>query len=93
MTVEAGLPAALERFLRRRPGARLEKIHAEASQRGFFRIRRGSHTLVAMVYPEPSRAELEKFWRPAKDLLRPRPARPAHRPGARRPVRDPGGRR
>ena len=54
-------PSFLRDFLARRPGARLEKIHAEASRRGFFRIRLGKKTLVAMVYPEPSHVEVERF--------------------------------
>jgi len=55
------LPDSLQRYLARRPGAEIRKIRSEASQRSFFRIRRGRRTLVAMVYPEPSRSEVEKY--------------------------------
>jgi aminoglycoside/choline kinase family phosphotransferase len=55
------LPQSLTRFLARRPGAKPERIHAEASRRNFFRIHLGRISLVAMVYPEPSQAEVEKF--------------------------------
>ncbi|GEM_PF-435680 len=55
------LPEALLRLLSRWPGARLEKIHAEASRRSFYRLFAGTFTRVAMVYPEPSPQEVEKF--------------------------------
>ena len=61
MTMPAALPGALLRFVSRRPGTQVQRIRSEASQRSFFRIRRGRMTLVAMAYPEPSRAEVEKF--------------------------------
>jgi len=55
------LPGSLQRYLARRPGSELRKIHAEASRRSFFRILRGRKTLVAMVYPEPSATEVGHF--------------------------------
>ncbi len=55
------LPGSLQDYLARRPGAGLEKIHAEASRRSFYRIRRGYRSLVAMVYPEPSPTEVTRF--------------------------------
>jgi hypothetical protein len=55
------LPESLERYLARRPGSELRKIHAEASRRSFFRIQWGRKTLVAMVYPEPSAIEVGHF--------------------------------
>ncbi len=55
------MPAALQRYLAGRPGSEVHKIHAEASQRSFFRIRRDRKTFVAMVYPEPSAADVERF--------------------------------
>ena len=55
------LPDPLAEFLRRRPGAILSRICSEASRRRFFRIRSGKLNLVAMVYPEPSPIEVERF--------------------------------
>lgn len=55
------LPEPLLRYLSRRPGARLEKIHAEASRRSFYRVRCGRRTRVAMVYPEPAPEETARF--------------------------------
>ncbi len=55
------LPDALAGFLDRRPGAILTTIRSEASRRRFFRIRFGGKSLVAMVYPEPALAEVERF--------------------------------
>ena len=55
------LPGSLQRYLARRPGYELHKIHAEASRRSFFRIRRYRKTLVAMVYPESSPSEVKTF--------------------------------
>jgi aminoglycoside/choline kinase family phosphotransferase len=55
------LPEVLLEFVARRPGARLHKIGSEASQRRFFRISWGKQTCMAMVYPEPVRAEVERF--------------------------------
>jgi aminoglycoside/choline kinase family phosphotransferase len=61
MPAQRKLPESLLRFVARRPGAILQKIRSEASRRSFFRIRRGNGTFVAMVYPEPERAEVERF--------------------------------
>lgn len=61
MSEPAALPEPLLRFLSRRPGARLEKIHAEASRRSFYRVRCGRRTRVAMVYPEPAPEETARF--------------------------------
>jgi len=61
MPAPFSLPASLQVFLDRRPGSELQKIHAEASRRSFYRIRQGKKTLVAMVYPEPAPAEVERF--------------------------------
>ena len=55
------LPESLLKFIRRRPGALLTAIRSEASRRRFFRIRCGKKSLVAMVYPEPAAAEVERF--------------------------------
>jgi aminoglycoside/choline kinase family phosphotransferase len=55
------LPGSLQRYLARRPGGQLQKITSEASQRRFYRISWGRKTLVAMVYPEPSPAEVARF--------------------------------
>lgn len=55
------LPESLLRLLSRHPGARLEKIHAEASRRSFYRLRLGKKTRVAMVYPEPAPEEVARF--------------------------------
>ena len=55
------LPESLLKFIRRRPGSILSAIRSEASRRRFFRIRRGGKSLVAMVYPEPAPAEVERF--------------------------------
>ncbi len=59
--METRLSESLAEYVARRPGMKWEKIHAEASRRSFFRLRRGRHTLVAMVYPEPAPEEVEKF--------------------------------
>jgi aminoglycoside/choline kinase family phosphotransferase len=61
MPASLTLPASLQRYLARRPGATLKKITSEASRRNFYRIGRNGRTLVAMVYPEPSRADVERF--------------------------------
>jgi aminoglycoside/choline kinase family phosphotransferase len=61
MTMPAALPGPLMRFLSRRPGAQAQRIRSEASRRSFFRIRWGGETRVAMVYPEPSRDEMERY--------------------------------
>ena len=61
MSPSFSLPGSLQRYLARRPGSELHKIHAEASRRSFFRIRRSRKTLVAMVYPEPAAMEIERF--------------------------------
>lgn len=55
------LPGTLLKFLACRPGARLQPIRSEASLRRFYRISHGRKKLVAMVYPEPARAEVERF--------------------------------
>jgi aminoglycoside/choline kinase family phosphotransferase len=55
------LPETLLEFVACRPGARLHKIPSEASRRSFFRIVFGKKTFVAMVYPEPAPAEIERF--------------------------------
>jgi len=55
------LPDPLAEFLSRRPGAKLSRIRSEASRRRFFRISFGNKNLVAMVYPEPARTEVERF--------------------------------
>ncbi len=55
------LPESLLKFIRRRPGSILTAIRSEASRRRFFRIRLGGKSLVAMVYPEPAPAEVERF--------------------------------
>jgi aminoglycoside/choline kinase family phosphotransferase len=55
------LPASLQRYLARRPGTALKKITSEASRRNFYRVGRAGRSLVAMVYPEPARAEVERF--------------------------------
>jgi len=61
MPEQCPLPGSLLDFIARRPGSTLQKIRSEASRRGFYRIRRGRNTLVAMVYPEPAPAEVERF--------------------------------
>jgi aminoglycoside/choline kinase family phosphotransferase len=61
MPAQRKLPESLLGFIARRPGAVLQRIRSEASRRSFFRIRRGSNTLVAMVYPEPAPDEVEQF--------------------------------
>jgi aminoglycoside/choline kinase family phosphotransferase len=61
MPSETKLPEALLKFVAGRPGARLQPIRSEASQRRFFRISQRKTTLVAMVYPEPAPAEVERF--------------------------------
>ena len=55
------LPRTLLEFIAARPGARWQSIRSEASRRRFYRIRRGRSDLVAMVYPEPSRDDVERF--------------------------------
>ena len=61
MTNKIILPDTLLRVLRKKPGTSLRKIHAEASRRSFYRLCSGRSTLVAMVYPEPMPAEVERF--------------------------------
>ena len=61
MPKENNLPDSLLKYVARRPGAELGRIRSEASRRRFYRINRGKKSLVAMVYPEPSRAEMERF--------------------------------
>jgi aminoglycoside/choline kinase family phosphotransferase len=61
MPSQIELPGSLVDFIARRRGTGLQKIRSEASRRSFFRLRRGGKTLVAMVYPEPARAEVERF--------------------------------
>jgi N-acetylmuramate 1-kinase len=61
MAKENNLPETLLEFIARRPGARVQRIRSEASRRRFFRIRQGKKSLVAMVYPEPARAEIDRF--------------------------------
>lgn len=61
MSVPKTLPGSLIKFVSRQQGARLHKIRSEASRRCFFRIRHEKSNLVAMVYPEPSRGEVERF--------------------------------
>lgn len=68
--METSLPESLAEYVARRPGLKWEKIHAEASRRGFFRLRRGRQTLVAMVYPEPAPGEVEKFCSRQRDYRR-----------------------
>ncbi|MCG2811367.1 MAG: hypothetical protein L6428_07905, partial [Candidatus Aminicenantes bacterium] len=55
------LPESLLNFIAHRPGAEMSRIRSEASQRRFYRIRWGRKSLVAMVYPEPSRLEVDRF--------------------------------
>jgi len=55
------LPGSLLKFVARRPGAELGRIRSEASRRRFYRINWGKKSLVAMVYPEPSRTEVQRF--------------------------------
>ncbi len=55
------LPEPLLKFMARRPGAILTAIRSEASRRRFFRIRFRGKSLVAMVYPEPAQAEVDRF--------------------------------
>jgi N-acetylmuramate 1-kinase len=61
MPTQLELPGSLFQFIAHRRGASLQKIRSEASRRGFYRIRQGRKTLVAMVYPEPAAAEVERF--------------------------------
>ena len=61
MPSQAKLPGSLLQFIARRRGASLQKIRSEASRRSFYRIRQGKKTLVAMVYPEPAPADVERF--------------------------------
>jgi aminoglycoside/choline kinase family phosphotransferase len=55
------LPESLLNRMASWPGAQWVMIRSEASLRGFFRIRQGRKSCVAMVYPEPKRAEVERF--------------------------------
>lgn len=55
------LPESLKEFIAHRPGAELSRIRSEASQRRFFRISWGRKSRVAMVYPGPSRLEVDRF--------------------------------
>jgi len=55
------LPESLLNFIAHRPGAELSRIRSEASRRCFYRISWGRKSLVAMVYPEPSRLEVDRF--------------------------------
>jgi hypothetical protein len=61
MAKEIELPEALRRFLAARPGTRVRQIRSEASRRSFYRLCHGKTSLVAMVYPEPAMAEIERF--------------------------------
>lgn len=61
MSQLAALPPPLTEYLARRPGLKWEKIHAEASRRSFYRLFAGKSSRVAMVYPEPSLPEVERF--------------------------------
>ncbi len=61
MANESKLPEALLEFIAGIPGAQWRKIRSEASRRRFFRISYGKKTLVAMVYPEPAPAEIDRF--------------------------------
>ena len=61
MSKVINLPESLLNFIARRPGARLSRIRSEASQRCFYRISWGRKSLVAMVYPAPSRLEVDRF--------------------------------
>jgi aminoglycoside/choline kinase family phosphotransferase len=61
MANEKKLPDALREFVTGRPGTHLRQIRSEASRRRFFRISHGKANLVAMVYPEPSPGEVERF--------------------------------
>jgi aminoglycoside/choline kinase family phosphotransferase len=61
MPSETKLPEALLNYLACRPGMRLQPIRSEASQRRFFRISQRKTNRVAMVYPEPAPAEVERF--------------------------------
>lgn len=61
MPREIKLPDALLKFIACRPGAQIQPIRSEASQRRFFRISYRKTNLVAMVYPEPAPAEVERF--------------------------------
>jgi aminoglycoside/choline kinase family phosphotransferase len=61
MPAKLELPGSLLRFIARRRGASLQRIRSEASRRGFYRIRQGKKTLVAMVYPEPAPGDVERF--------------------------------
>jgi N-acetylmuramate 1-kinase len=69
MAKENKLPEALLKFVARRAGARVQRIRSEASRRRFFRILLGKKSLVAMVYPEPAPAEIERF-RVAQEIYR-----------------------
>jgi aminoglycoside/choline kinase family phosphotransferase len=61
MPNETKLPEALLEYIASRPGAQLQLIRSEASQRRFFRLHHKRTSLVAMVYPEPTPAEVERF--------------------------------
>ncbi len=61
MPAQLKLTESLLKFVARRRGASLQKIRSEASRRSFYRLRQGKKTLVAMVYPEPAPAEVDRF--------------------------------
>jgi N-acetylmuramate 1-kinase len=55
------LSEELLEFVAKRPGARVRKIRSEASRRSFFRVSHEKKSVVAMVYPEPSRGDIKRF--------------------------------
>jgi aminoglycoside/choline kinase family phosphotransferase len=55
------LPESLRRIVAGQREASLHKIHGEASLRKFYRLRSGSRTWVAMVYPEPMPSDVQRF--------------------------------
>ncbi len=61
MVKEIKLPEALLEFIAGRPGAQWHQIRSEASQRRFFRFSHGKINLVAMIYPQPSRSDVQRF--------------------------------
>lgn len=61
MPAQLKLPESLLKFIARRRGTSLQQIRSEASRRGFYRICQGKKKFVAMVYPEPAPAEVERF--------------------------------
>ncbi len=61
MPKETKLPESLLNRMASWPGAQWIRIRSEASLRGFFRIRQGRESRVAMVYPEPKMAEVKRF--------------------------------